>query len=77
MTANSLVTVAGRLADQTGKVMHHCHILSHEDEGMMRPFVIMPSAVHTIHAMSMGMNTAMAMGTGMQHDKDEHSGMTM
>jgi spore coat protein A len=77
VTANSLVTVAGRLADQTGKVMYHCHILSHEDEGMMRPFVIMPPAVHAIHAMSMGMNTAMTMGTGMQHGKDEHSGMTM
>ncbi|WP_329041623.1 multicopper oxidase domain-containing protein [Streptomyces sp. NBC_00178] len=73
VTANSLVTVAGRLADQTGKVMYHCHILSHEDEGMMRPFVIMPPAVHEIHAMSMGMNGAMGAGG----KKGMHSGMTM
>ncbi|MFE7749098.1 multicopper oxidase family protein [Streptomyces sp. NPDC057428] len=73
VTANSLVTVAGRLADQTGKVMYHCHIMSHEDEGMMRPFVIMPPAVHEIHAMSMAMNGAM--GTG--GTKGMHSGMTM
>ncbi|MEV7996647.1 multicopper oxidase domain-containing protein, partial [Streptomyces sp. NPDC086077] len=31
--ANTLVTVAGRLARQTGKVMYHCHIFDHEDEG--------------------------------------------
>ncbi|MFJ9558882.1 multicopper oxidase family protein [Streptomyces fuscichromogenes] len=73
VTANSLVTVAGRLARQTGKVMYHCHILSHEDEGMMRPFVIMPEAVHEIHAMTMGTNGAM----GMKHGKDMRSGMKM
>ncbi|MGY5046527.1 multicopper oxidase family protein [Streptomyces sp. 900105755] len=73
VTANSLVTVAGRLARQTGKVMYHCHILSHEDEGMMRPFVIMPKAVHEIHAMAMGMNGAM----GMNHGEDMRSGMKM
>ncbi|MFI5998381.1 multicopper oxidase family protein [Streptomyces sp. NPDC051362] len=70
VTANTLVTVVGRLAKQTGKVMYHCHILSHEDEGMMRPFVIMPPAVHEIHAMSM------AMGGGMG-GKHGHAGMKM
>ncbi|MEU9381843.1 multicopper oxidase domain-containing protein [Streptomyces sp. NPDC048279] len=72
VTANSLVTVAGRLARQTGKVMYHCHILSHEDEGMMRPFVIMPKAVHEIHSMSMGMNGSMDM-----KKRGKHSGMKM
>ncbi|WP_234020658.1 multicopper oxidase family protein [Streptomyces sp. 142MFCol3.1] len=73
VNANTIVTVAGRLAKQTGKVMYHCHILSHEDEGMMRPFVIMPAAVHEIHAMSMDMNGSM----GMRHEKGSHSGMKM
>ena len=54
--ANTLVTVAGRLARQTGKVMYHCHFLDHEDEGMMRPFVIMPTAVHRMHDMLMTMS---------------------
>lgn len=67
VNANTLVTVAGRLARQTGKVMYHCHLLDHEDEGMMRPFVIMPSAVHEIHSMQMGMSG----------DAGDMSGMTM
>ncbi|MEU4091764.1 multicopper oxidase domain-containing protein [Streptomyces sp. NPDC026673] len=75
VNANTLVTVAGRLADQTGKVMYHCHLLDHEDEGMMRPFVIMPSAVHDIHHMIMDMNGGMA--TGMRHGKSAHHGMKM
>lgn len=56
--ANTLVTVAGRLARQAGKVMYHCHFLDHEDEGMMRPFVIMPAAVHRVHDMLMQMNSS-------------------
>jgi spore coat protein A len=71
--ANTLVTVAGRLAKQTGKVMYHCHIFDHEDEGMMRPFVIMPPAVHRIHHMLMDMNG----DTGMGHTSQKHSGMKM
>ncbi|WP_246041282.1 multicopper oxidase family protein [Streptomyces cadmiisoli] len=62
--ANTIVTVAGRLAKQSGKVMYHCHILDHEDEGMMRPFVIMPAAVHEIHGMVMEMNGKMGAGHG-------------
>ncbi|MER6437556.1 multicopper oxidase domain-containing protein [Streptomyces sp. NPDC001185] len=73
VNANTLVTVAGRLARQTGKVMYHCHILDHEDEGMMRPFVIMPPAVHGIHDMLMGMNGDM----GMSAKEPGHSGMKM
>lgn len=33
----------------------------HEDEGMMRPFVIMPPAVHDIHHMITEMNGGMGM----------------
>jgi FtsP/CotA-like multicopper oxidase with cupredoxin domain len=55
--ANTLVTVTGRLARQTGKVMYHCHFLDHEDEGMMRPFVIMPAAVNRMHDMLMKMSS--------------------
>ncbi|MEU1528611.1 multicopper oxidase family protein [Streptomyces fagopyri] len=73
VNANTIVTVAGRLAKQTGKVMYHCHILDHEDEGMMRPFVIMPSAVHGIHDMLMGMSGAM----GMNQKAGGHAGMKM
>jgi hypothetical protein len=29
--------------------MYHCHLLDHEDEGMMRPLVIMPPAVLDLH----------------------------
>jgi multicopper oxidase len=25
--------------------MYHCHILEHEDHDMMRPFVVMPTAL--------------------------------
>ncbi|MFG3660963.1 multicopper oxidase family protein [Streptomyces sp. NPDC047706] len=60
--ANTLVTVAGRLAKQTGKVVYHCHIFDHEDEGMMRPFVIMPASIHKVHHMIMEMNGAMSGG---------------
>lgn len=56
VNANTVVTVAGRLAKQTGRVMYHCHLFDHEDEGMMRPFVITPKAVHEIHSMQMGMS---------------------
>ena len=52
----TIVTVAGRLARQTGKFMYHCHILDHEDDGMMRPHTIMPPAVlnmQNLHMASM------------------------
>ena len=60
VAANTLVTVAGLLARQTGKVMYHCHFLDHEDEGMMRPFVVMPAPVNRIHDMLMNMGSAMS-----------------
>jgi spore coat protein A len=29
--------------DRPGEYVWHCHILSHEDNEMMRPFEVMPS----------------------------------
>jgi o-aminophenol oxidase len=42
---NELVTVAGQFSGGSGRFMYHCHILEHEDEGMMRTFVVMPEQV--------------------------------
>ncbi len=36
------ITVAGQFQGATGEFMYHCHILEHEDMGMMRPFVVQP-----------------------------------
>jgi FtsP/CotA-like multicopper oxidase with cupredoxin domain len=43
--AGTMVSVAGRFGGATGRFMYHCHILEHEDAGMMRPFSVMPGAV--------------------------------
>lgn len=40
-----LVSVAGQFTGGTGRFVYHCHILEHEDEGMMRPFLVMPEEV--------------------------------
>lgn len=53
--AYTAVTIAGQFGSRTGKVMYHCHYLDHEDEGMMRPIVVMPSAVDDVRAMLMAM----------------------
>jgi spore coat protein A len=42
---SELVSIAGQFAGGTGRYMYHCHILEHEDEGMMRTFVVMPEEV--------------------------------
>ncbi|MFI8185234.1 multicopper oxidase domain-containing protein [Actinacidiphila glaucinigra] len=55
MPANSMVTVAGQFGRETGRFMYHCHILDHEDEGMMRPFVVMPPEVLTLQNMMLKM----------------------
>jgi spore coat protein A len=52
---NSVVTIAGQFASATGKVVYHCHSLDHEDEGMMRPIVVMPAPINDIHMMLMAM----------------------
>ncbi|HKN56992.1 MAG TPA: multicopper oxidase domain-containing protein, partial [Amycolatopsis sp.] len=43
------VSVAGNFGGGTGEFMFHCHILDHEDEGMMRPFVVHPPQVAKFH----------------------------
>jgi o-aminophenol oxidase len=43
------LTVAGKFEGATGQFMYHCHILDHEDEGMMRPFVVHPPEVAKFH----------------------------
>jgi spore coat protein A len=45
------VTVAGGIVAKTGRVVYHCHFLDHE--GMMRPLVVMPATIRTIHSMLM------------------------
>jgi FtsP/CotA-like multicopper oxidase with cupredoxin domain len=40
-----LVSVLGRFDGASGRFVYHCHILEHEDEGMMRPFTVMPDEV--------------------------------
>jgi spore coat protein A len=53
--ANTAVTIVGQFAARTGKVVYHCHYLDHEDEGMMRPIVIMPAGANDVRAMLMTM----------------------
>ena len=36
------VTVAARFTDYTGKFMLHCHMLDHEDHGLMAQFKVLP-----------------------------------
>jgi FtsP/CotA-like multicopper oxidase with cupredoxin domain len=43
------IRVAGHFDGATGEFMYHCHILDHEDEGMMRPFVVHPPEVARFH----------------------------
>ncbi|WP_245974658.1 multicopper oxidase family protein [Thermomonospora umbrina] len=40
-----VVTVAGKFAGGSGRYVYHCHMLEHEDEGMMRPFVVAPKQI--------------------------------
>ena len=54
--AKDWVTVAGQFTQGTGAFMYHCHILDHEDDGMMRPFVVQPAGVNSMMGMSMPMN---------------------
>lgn len=42
---HELVSVAGQFTGATGRFVYHCHILEHEDEGMMRPFVVAPREI--------------------------------
>ncbi|GIF17027.1 multicopper oxidase family protein [Actinoplanes teichomyceticus] len=49
VAAGELVSVAGQFSGGTGRYVYHCHLLEHEDEGMMRPFVVMPAQVMAVH----------------------------
>ncbi|SFJ87913.1 Multicopper oxidase with three cupredoxin domains (includes cell division protein FtsP and spore coat protein CotA) [Amycolatopsis sacchari] len=49
VAAGEWITVAGRHEGATGEFMYRCHILDHEDEGMMRPFVVHPPEVARFH----------------------------
>ena len=42
---NEMVKVMGQFTGAHGRFMYHCHLLEHEDMGMMRPFVVMPAEV--------------------------------
>ncbi|MPY48669.1 O-aminophenol oxidase PhsA [Streptomyces acidicola] len=39
---NQMLRVMGRFDGAYGRFMYHCHLLEHEDMGMMRPFVVLP-----------------------------------
>ncbi|MGW7824879.1 O-aminophenol oxidase PhsA [Streptomyces puniciscabiei] len=39
---SQMLRVMGRFGGAYGRFMYHCHLLEHEDMGMMRPFVVMP-----------------------------------
>ncbi|MGI5353331.1 multicopper oxidase family protein [Streptomyces sp. CA-250714] len=43
--AGQMVNVLGRFDGAHGRFMYHCHLLEHEDMGMMRPFTVMPREV--------------------------------
>ncbi|MFC5720189.1 O-aminophenol oxidase PhsA [Streptomyces gamaensis] len=47
--AGQMVNVIGRFHGGKGRFMFHCHLLEHEDMGMMRPFVVMPPEVMAFH----------------------------
>ncbi|AHH96774.1 multicopper oxidase family protein [Kutzneria albida] len=46
-----LIPVVGQFDGGTGEFMYHCHILEHEDDMMMRPFVVVPADVLALHPM--------------------------
>lgn len=52
--AGELVKIAARFTGGTGQYMYHCHIFEHEDEGMMRPFVVAPKEVMAVDPMGHG-----------------------
>ncbi len=43
-----LVSIIGQFGGASGRYMYHCHILEHEDEGMMSTFVVMPKEIAAI-----------------------------
>lgn len=49
--SGELVTIAARFEGGTGRYMYHCHILEHEDEGMMSTFIVTPKEVMAVDPM--------------------------
>ncbi|MDQ3763906.1 MAG: multicopper oxidase domain-containing protein [Actinomycetota bacterium] len=43
-----LVSIIGQFSGASGRFVYHCHILEHEDEGMMSTFVVMPEQVMAV-----------------------------
>jgi FtsP/CotA-like multicopper oxidase with cupredoxin domain len=43
-----LVSIIGQFDGASGRYMYHCHILEHEDEGMMSTFVVMPEKIMAV-----------------------------
>jgi o-aminophenol oxidase len=50
--AGELVTVTGYFGNTSGKFVYHCHMLEHEDMGMMRQFVILPGQLQDLGSMA-------------------------
>ncbi|WP_327086097.1 multicopper oxidase domain-containing protein [Nonomuraea sp. NBC_01738] len=48
------VTVAGRFDGGTGRYAYHCHLLEHQDEGMMRPLLVFPPSVMRLRGQHAG-----------------------
>lgn len=66
--AAELVTIGVKFGEASGKFVYHCHMLEHEDMGMMRHFRVLPPALHDIE-----MRDDMGMGGG----TDADTGMNM
>lgn len=43
-----LVSIIGQFSGASGRFVYHCHILEHEDEGMMSTFVVGPKEIMAI-----------------------------
>ncbi|WP_436845159.1 O-aminophenol oxidase PhsA [Streptomyces sioyaensis] len=67
-----MVNVMGEFRGARGRFMYHCHLLEHEDMGMMRPFVVMPREALAFHHHQPGADPGHAHshqpGGGQAHD---------
>ncbi len=41
-----MLSLAIKFEQHCGRYVYHCHLLEHEDHEMMRPFVVLPEALH-------------------------------
>lgn len=64
------IVVAARFTDYTGKFMIHCHMLDHEDHGLMAQFEVMPQASPVAGNAFAGVHHM----TGMHHGSGGHAG---